>query len=176
MNKRWIQLGIVGKAHGLNGAFFISSRDDLLPETVKGIRIGKDPDKAPTMKVKACRWQSDRPLVQVEELKTRDAAELICHSPIWCDRQEIDIDEDEEYFWGDLIGKQVVDPQGVKLGRIEGIQNYGASDIILIEADDGRTLEVPFVDVYFAMDFSFEDKELKLLVPADTFDEAWNPA
>lgn len=176
MNKRWIQLGIVGKAHGLNGAFFISNRDSLIPESVKGIRIGKDPEKSQHMTLKACRWQSDRPLLQIDQVKTRDVAELMCHSPIWCDRKEIEIDEDEEYFWGDLIGKQVVDPKGVNLGRIEDVQNYGASDIVVITGGDGRSLEIPLVETYFDMDFTYEDPELKLLVPADTFDEAWNPA
>lgn len=114
--------------------------------------------------------------MQLEQVKAREVAELLVHSPIWADRAEITIDEDEEYFWGDLIGKKVVDPAGKVLGLIKDVQNYGASDIVFIAAPDGKSLEVPFVETYFAMDFSYEDADLKLLVAADTFDDAWNPA
>ncbi len=172
MLKRWIQLGIVGKAHGLNGAFFVSQRDEELPDEIKSIRIGSSKDKASSYKVKSIRWQSDRPVLQCEEIKSRTEAEALTHMKIYVDREDLDIDEDE-YFWSDVIGKRIVDLNGKPFGEITDMVNYGASDIAIVVDDDGRTAEIPFVSSYFDMDFEYEAEEIKMLVEAEIFDEVW---
>ena len=173
MQKRWIQLGIVGKAHGLNGAFFVSQRDEELPEELKTLRIGPTQDKSVEYKVKAIRWQNDRPVLHCEEIKSRTEAEAITHSKIWADRDLLDIDDDDEYFWSDVIGKKVRDSSGLDFGEITELVNYGASDIAIIEDGQGRTVEIPFVDVYFNMEFALEDEFIHMLVTADVFDDTW---
>lgn len=173
MQKRWIQLGIVGKAHGLNGAFFVSQRDEELPENLKALRIGASQEKAVDYKVKAVRWQNDRPVLHCEGISSRTDAEAMTHFKIWADRDVLEIDEDDEYFWSDVIGKKIKDSSGVDFGEITDMVNYGASDIAIIQDGKGRTAEIPFVDVYFNMEFELEDEYLHMLVTADTFDEVW---
>lgn len=173
MTKRWIQLGIVGKAHGLNGAFFVSQRDEELPEELKDLRIGTDPEKAKTYTIKATRWQSDRPVLHCQEITTREGAEALCHQLIWADRDAMEIDEDEEYFWSDVIGKKVKDSDGVFFGTIKDVVNYGASDIVTVVDDKGRIAEIPFVDFYFDMDFDLDGEEIQMVVLADVFDDVW---
>ncbi len=173
MQKRWIQLGIVGKAHGLNGAFFVSQRDEELPEELKTLYIGASIDKAVTLSIKSTRWQNDRPVLHCEEIKTREAAEALCHQIIWADRDAMEIDEDEEYFWSDVIGKKIKDSEGVYFGKITDVVNYGASDIVSVVDAQGRTAEIPFVDFYFDMDFDLDGEEIQLVVLADVFDDVW---
>jgi 16S rRNA processing protein RimM len=172
VQKRWIQLGIVGKAHGLNGAFFVSGRDEELPE-VKTLLIGPSQEKSREFKVKVIRWQNDRPVLQCEEIKSRTEAEALTHQKIWADRDSLEIDDDEEYFFSDVIGKKIVDIEGKDFGEIVDMVNYGATDIAIIEDGKGRTAEIPFVDAYFNMDFDIDDEVLHLLVASDVFDEVW---
>ncbi len=172
MLKRWIQLGIVGKAHGLNGAFFVSQRDEELPDELKTIRIGTSKDKASSYKVKSIRWQNDRPVLHCEEVKSRTEAEALTHMKIFADRDDLEIDEDE-YFWSDVIGKQILDPNGKPFGEITDMVNYGASDIAIVVDEDGRTAEIPFVAEYFDMEFDLDADEIRLLVDAAIFDEVW---
>ncbi|MES2744061.1 MAG: ribosome maturation factor RimM [Bdellovibrionota bacterium] len=173
MQKRWIQLGIVGKAHGLNGAFFVSQRDDELPEELKSLRIGPTQDKSTEYKIKAVRWQNDRPVLHCEEIKSRTEAESLTHQKIWADRDLLPIDEDEEYFWSDVIGKKLLDSAGVPFGEVTEVVNFGASDIVVVIDGKGRTAEIPFVELYFNMDFEVEDDVIHMLVTADVFDEVW---
>ncbi len=173
----WIQLGIVGKAHGLNGAFFISQRDEALPPQLKNVSIGPDPERAPSFLVDFCRMQSDRPLLQCQSLRSREAAESLLLQPIWCRREAIAIDEGAEYLWGDLIGKEVLDINGARLGKILEIGNFGASDLVrIVEQSEGqkpRYLELPFVASYFDMSFRSSDRVLRLVVNKDLFDDIW---
>lgn len=173
MQKRWIQLGIVGKPHGLNGAFFVSRRDEELPEELKTLHIGPSADKAKTFTIKSSRWQSERPVLHCSEITTREGAEAICHQIIWADRDAMEINEDEEYFWSDVIGKKVKDSEGVYFGTIKDLVNYGASDIVMIIDEQGRSAEIPFVDFYFDMDFNVNDETIQMIVRSDVFDDVW---
>ncbi len=173
MQKRWIQLGIVGKPHGLNGAFFVSQRDEELPEELKTLHIGPSADKAKAFTIKSTRLQSERPVLLCSEISTREGAEAICHQIIWADREAMQIDEEEEYFWSDLIGMKVKDSDGILFGTIREVVNYGASDIVTIVDDKGRSAEIPFVDFYFDMDFDLEAEAIQMIVLSDVFDDVW---
>jgi 16S rRNA processing protein RimM len=176
VQKRWIQLGIVGKAHGLNGAFFISQRDDLLPPQVRHVYIGAKPEAARKLTITKCRLQADRPLLLCLEINQREAAEALLMQPIWCERGDLVVDEAQEYMWGDLIGKEVRDQADVAIGVIEQVGNFGASDIVRIRNSQGLILEVPFVKAYFDMQFKSGDPYLKMIVTAEVFAETWGPA
>jgi 16S rRNA processing protein RimM len=172
----WLQIGIVGKAQGLRGAFFVAQRDEDLPEGLNRIVVGQDPDKARSLTVVETRRSGDRPVIQCREVTSREAAEALKMQPIWCDRALVPLEEDSEYLWSDLVGKAVLDVEGQRLGRITAVGNFGASDVVRIDADDGQWIEVPFVSAYFDMNFQSDSPELHLTVPAETFAETWNKA
>jgi 16S rRNA processing protein RimM len=174
VQKRWIQLGIVGKAHGLNGAFFISQRDELLPPQVRQVYVGPQPESARKLTITKCRLQGGRPLLLCLEINQREAAEALLLQPIWCERRDLVLDEAREYMWGDLIGKEVRDSTDVPIGVIAQVGNFGASDIVCIRNEQGLILEVPFVKAYFDMEFKSGDPHLKLIVTADVFAETWS--
>lgn len=176
MKNTWLQIGIVGKAQGLRGAFFVAQRDEDLPEGLDRIVVGPDPDKARVLTVVETRRSGDRPVILCRELSSREAAEALKMQPIWCDRSLVPVEEESEYLWSDLVGKSVLDSEGQRLGQITAVGNFGASDVVRIDADDGQWIEVPFVDAYFDMDFRSDSSELRMTVPAETFAETWNKA
>jgi len=172
----WLQIGIVGKAQGLRGAFFVAQRDEDWPEGLKRIVVGPDPDKARALTVVETRRSGERPVIQCRELNSREAAETLKMQPIWCDRSLVPLKEDSEYLWSDLVEMTVFDSAGLRLGRVTAVGNFGASDVVRIDADDGQWIEVPFVSAYFDMDFRSDSRELRMTVAADTFAETWNKA
>lgn len=172
--KVWVQLGIVGKAHGLNGAFFISQREEPLPPQLKELRIGPKPESAPRFTLRGSRMQQGRPILLCEELKSREGAEALLLQAIWCPRAELEVDESSEYLWADLIGKEVVDRSAKPIGTIREIGNFGASDLVRIVDATGKVLELPLVAAYFDMSFRSSDPELRLVVDAELFDESWS--
>lgn len=174
MATRWICLGVVGKAHGLAGAFFVSSREEALPTTLHDVVVGDRPETGKAFKVLRHQVQSGRPLLQVEEISTREAVDPFKGQPIWCRREQLGL-KSGEYCWADLIGKKVVDVNDVLIGTITDVANHGASDFVNIVEDSRGELPVPFVDAYFDLNFDPESDVIKMIVTADTFDEAWQP-
>ena len=174
MSRSWIQLGVVGRPHGLRGAFFIAGRDELLPESLGTVWIGPQPEKAPSFAILGCRWQSGRVQLELAGLTSREAVDDHKGQALWCQRQDLEIDETSEYLWADLIGRQVLDLSGELIGVTEQIQNHGASDILTLRSrETGRYLDIPLVESYVRMDFGRIGSPLQLTVNADVFDEAW---
>jgi 16S rRNA processing protein RimM len=163
----------VGKPYGLGGAFFVSGRDQILPNTIRKLYFGNSPERAMLiLEFQSSRMQGGRPILICRDFNGRDRADQLKGQLIWCRRDEIQIDEQDEYIWSDLLGKQVLDCEGKLIGTIISVQNYGASDIVELENNEARLL-IPFVAAYFDMSFSVSDPALRLQVPGETFDEAW---
>ena len=49
-----------------------------------------------------------------------------------------------EYYQTDLIGCEVVDGQGTRLGTVEAWQEYGGPSLLEIRTTDGREVLIPF--------------------------------
>jgi 16S rRNA processing protein RimM len=57
------------------------------------------------------------------------------------------VEDAETYYHADLIGLTAVTPDGVPLGTVSAILNFGAGDVIEIKPDGGgEPLLVPFND------------------------------
>jgi 16S rRNA processing protein RimM len=62
------------------------------------------------------------------------------------DRSALPPLEEGEYYHADLIGLPAVDQQGEPVGTVSAVENYGAGDLLEIEAADGRRALIPFRD------------------------------
>ena len=173
----WIVIGEVGRAHGLRGHFFVSKRSDPIPPTCKELFIGSDPD-ANAGKVFLISENNTRAnsgaIVGLKGVTDRSQIEELRGQPVWAQREQMPIDDDEEFFWEDLIGMDVLDSEGKLLGQIEHVDNFGASDIMSITDTNGRKLTIPIIPDYVDMGFSSESKYIQLVVTGSVFSEVWS--
>jgi 16S rRNA processing protein RimM len=51
----------------------------------------------------------------------------------------------DEFYWKDLIGMNVVAPDGARLGHVVELIETGANDVLVVDGDTGRRL-IPFVE------------------------------
>jgi 16S rRNA processing protein RimM len=75
----------------------------------------------------------------------RGAAELLRHREIAIPRAALDEPEDGAHYWIDLIGADVVNPLGERLGRVETLMETGANDVLVVKEGSIERL-IPFVD------------------------------
>jgi 16S rRNA processing protein RimM len=54
----------------------------------------------------------------------------------------------DEFYWVDLVGCQVVNREGVDLGRVESVVDHGAHPILVLAAEGGEQRMIPFVDAF----------------------------
>lgn len=75
----------------------------------------------------------------------RTAAEKLVKREIGIPREALDETGDGEIFWFDLIGCEVVNIAGDKLGKVETLMETGANDVLVVKLGSEETL-IPFIE------------------------------
>src|SRR5690606_34776785 len=78
----------------------------------------------------------------------RTAAEALRNIDLFVPRDRLpEIDEDDTFYYADLVGLEAVTPDGTALGRVSAIHNFGAGDIVEITpAAGGAPLLLSFTE------------------------------
>jgi 16S rRNA processing protein RimM len=77
---------------------------------------------------------------------SREDAERLNGVELYVARDALPDTEDDEYYHADLIGLAAVNVAGDAIGRVVGIHNFGAGDIIEIAPPEGATMLLPFTN------------------------------
>ncbi|EMT0557716.1 ribosome maturation factor RimM [Providencia stuartii] len=90
-------------------------------------------------------------ILKLKGVDDRDAATLLTNFEIVVDSAQLPELDNNEYYWKDLIGCQVVTLQGYNLGTITDMMETGSNDVIVIKANlkDAFGIKerlVPFLD------------------------------
>lgn len=86
-------------------------------------------------------WLSDAAGQPIED---RDIAAALIGSDIQVDRAAMPRPEPGRYYWSELIGLEVVSAGGQPLGRVAGMMDNGAQDVLVVD-DGGTERLIPFV-------------------------------
>jgi 16S rRNA processing protein RimM len=147
-----VVVGRIGKPHGLRGEVTLDVRTDeperrFAPGTTLRAEAPAGADRRPsTLTVARARWHQSTLLVTFEELSDRNAAEglrgTVLHATIGHDETPEDPDE---FYDHQLVGLDVVDLDGTRLGTVEALVHGSAQDLLTVRTTDGRDALVPFV-------------------------------
>lgn len=141
--------GVVAKPFGIRGEVFVFPDPDIADEFPVGGRylVMGAPGE---LWVAASRDHSGRRVVRFDGVEDRDEAEALRGTVLGLPRSQTALAEDA--LWTvDLIGRQVVDDDGVIVGVVEGARDGTAHDYLVVTRPDGAALLVPavveFIDV-----------------------------
>jgi 16S rRNA processing protein RimM len=108
-----------------------------------------------SVSVRTAKMHGGDVVVQLVGLVGRDAAEALKGAAVSVPRSQFPQLEEDEYYWSDLIGMDVVNLEGTALGTVTDMMHNGAQSILRIApvpdpADDKKALErlIPFVDQF----------------------------
>jgi 16S rRNA processing protein RimM len=127
-----IRVGKVGKPHGLRGAFFVEEASEDPERFAKGAALLVDGKPARIVESKRA---GGRPVIRLERDVPRGA-------PIEVDRDALPEPGEDEYYAFQLVGLEVEEEGGAKLGRVTEVSSTPANDVL--ELDTG--LALPLVD------------------------------
>lgn len=85
-------------------------------------------------------------LVKFRGVNDRNAAEALRGARVLLDRSCLPVPDPGEAYLTDLIGRDVVGPDAVLLGRVIDIASYPSVDSLVIQRLDGSNVEQPLVD------------------------------
>ena len=105
-------------------------------------------------KPEQCRLRRDRSLIKLAGSETRDQAQELIGAQIGLERQHLPKLEQNDYYWCDLVGLEVIDATGSSLGNVQSMFDTPANDVMEVGAQDKRIL-IPFAPSYIVqVDFS----------------------
>jgi 16S rRNA processing protein RimM len=137
-----ICLGVIGTAHGLDGAVTIRS---YTADPADIASYGPLHDAAGrAFKLKVRRITPKGVIVKVEGVEDRTQAEALKGTELFIERSKLPQTDEDEFYYADLIGLTAEDRNGKRIGTVAWLDNYGAGDIIEITRDDGRNEMWPF--------------------------------
>jgi 16S rRNA processing protein RimM len=99
--------------------------------------------------------KDDMLVARVAGVVTREAAAALTGSELFARREQLPPPEEDEFYYDDLIGLAATTQDGVTLGRVVALSNYGAGDILEIMPEaGGESVLLPFTKaVAVAIDF-----------------------
>lgn len=136
-----LEVGRIGKPHGVKGDVFISFTSDVPQRQVVGaefVIVTSGQEKR--LVVSTIRPQQDRFVVHFEGIDDRNDAEKLTNKFLFAPPIE-----DVDALWvHQLIGSHVVDVNGEAWGKCIGVLNNPAHEILEIEG--GLLVPIPFVE------------------------------
>ncbi len=167
-----IEVGRVIGAWGIKGAFkvkpfaadpqalFSSKRWFIQPpETPGPTGVGRLTPWPSLLRVVQAKEHGDGVVATAHDVPDRNAAEALKGARIYVSRSSFPTPDDDEFYWVDLIGLDVMDRQGARLGAVIGLIETGPHCVLRIHpaAREGAGTEdlpakdeilIPFVDAY----------------------------
>ncbi|SFD55969.1 ribosome maturation factor RimM [Massilia yuzhufengensis] len=151
-----VQVGYVSGAFGIVGGLrvtpFSNDADALL--SIKTWWLDK-PALRPVI-ARNAKMHGGDVVVTLAGMRDRNDAEALKGAAVLVPRSEFPKLDDDEYYWSDLIGLDVVNLEGEALGKVTDMMHNGAQSILRIapvvtqDAPDAKVPErlVPFVDQF----------------------------
>lgn len=163
-----ILLGVVGAPHGVRGEVRIKTFTGD-PLAIAGYGPLSD-RKGRSFEITDIRPAKEVVVARLKGVTTREAAEALNGVELFVARDKLPAAEDEdEFLQADLIGCQVVGPDGSVVGIVTSVENYGAGDLLDIETPDGRSVLMPFTKA-FAPRIDIAARRIEVEPPAGLFE------
>jgi 16S rRNA processing protein RimM len=147
----WVALAQIGAPIGLSGAVRIHtlksatglSIDDSLLVDSRYCWISLGRGQWIESEILECSPQTRGLKLRLNNIESREQAELLKHAAVGLSRSEFPPAEEDENYWADLIGCSVMTLQGQQLGEVISMQTNGEHDWLVLAQG-----MIPFVDQY----------------------------
>jgi len=132
-----LEVGRVGRAHGLRGEVHVVAVSNVDERFAPGseLVVGSTPMVVVSARAAGSGW-----VVQFDGVEYRNAAEALRGKAVLGAPSDA---EDGELFVHDVIGAEVRDRGGARLGRVEAVQANPAHDLLVL--DSGALIPIVFV-------------------------------
>ncbi len=162
--QRCVVLGRIGAAYGIKGWFHLHPFADD-PEGWLNMPTWWISDKEPDVEGQAMwravspesmRMHGDGLVVKLEHVSDRNSSEALRGFWIGAPLESLPALANNEYYWADLIGLNVVNAQNELLGKVDRLIETGANAVLIVVDDSQekkRERLIPFVsDIVLQVD------------------------
>lgn len=159
-DKRMIAVGVITAAHGIRGAVkikpFTEAAENL--EAYGALRTsGGD-----SLRLSVERRAGNLVIARIDGIDDRSAAEALKKTMLYVCRDQLP-DDDEAWYQADLIGAEVIDAQGDRIGEAAGFFDFGGGEVIEVMTPSGERVMLPFAPA-LRLEVAPADKRIRLEV------------
>ena len=142
-----LEVGKIINTHGLKGEVKIATWTDS-PDVFEDLEyvIIKSKKGDITLNIKGVKYQKNNIIVKFRELERIEDAEPLKNSVLCVPREMLGELPEGVYYIADLIGLEVFDDEGHKIGVIADVFSTGANDIYDIKREGQKNLLLPVID------------------------------
>ena len=154
-----IEVGRIADAWGIKGWFkvlpYSASPEALFSSKLWYLLPAEKGSKTFTgvlkLSVREAKEHSDTVVATAQDVDDRSTAEALRGARIFVARSGFPTAGKDEYYWVDLIGLDVINREGIPLGRVKELLSTGAQTVLVMDYEqDGKPQErmIPFVAAY----------------------------
>ncbi len=139
---RPVVIAAITGAHGITGEVRLKLFTDGI-DSLRQHRLFDAGGRALTLA--AVRSGPQGAVARFAEITDRSAAEALRGTLLTVPRASLPPLGPGEYYWHDLLGLAVLNPEGLRVGTVTGVENFGASDLLDVALDSGGSVLVPLI-------------------------------
>ena len=141
-----LQVARIGKPHGIRGEVTVQLFTDAPEERFeRGAVFRVEPAAQGPLTVSGARWNKDILVLGFEEIRDRNAAELLRGAKLFIESDETPDDDGDAWYEHELVGLEARVGDDV-VGRVSALRTMAVQDLLIIERPDGEEILVPFVE------------------------------
>lgn len=163
-----IRVARIGAAHGVRGEVKLWSFTQD-PAAIADYGPLETEDGSRRFEIESMRAAKDHFVARLSGVADRDAAEALRNVDLYVSRDRLpEIDEDDTFYYADLVGLAAVAPDGTAFGRVTAIHNFGAGDIVeIVPVAGGAPLLLSFTEANVP-EVDMAARRIVVVVPEDT--------
>jgi len=159
--EQWVQLGLISGVYGIKGWVRLYSytepRENILNYSPCYLKLNGKWIKKTFQDGKR---QGKGVVAHFSGCDSRDDAAALIDTEIAVPRGQLPDLANDEFYWTDLIGLNVVTLEGVDLGKVSQLLATGANDVLLVKGDRERC--IPYIQPDVIRRISLEEKLIEV--------------
>jgi 16S rRNA processing protein RimM len=146
--KHRVLLGEIAGVHGIRGDVLIRTYT-ADPKNIAGYGPLENESGAQTFSVTVVRSTDKGVVAKIAAISDRTRAEALRGTKLYVAREKLPQLDEAEFYHADLIGLAAVDTEGVLIGKVIGVENFGAGDLLELQlAGKSATELILFSDAF----------------------------
>ena len=144
-----VQLGWVRRAHGIRGLLLVRRMNPGTVVFVPGssVFLRKGETGGAWYKIRSVAGEGEDLRIGLEGLRQRSEAEALRGHGVFVNRSSLGESAGDEFYFFELVGLTAVNSEGKSIGKVSGVIESPAHEILEIQGESGELL-VPFVEAY----------------------------
>lgn len=144
--EKMLQVGVITSTHGVRGEVkvFPTTDDPARFKNLKKVMLDTGKETL-TLEIQNVKFFKQFVILKFKGIDNINDIERYKRCPLFVEREDAVVLEEDEYFVADMIGMEVLKEDGTGFGTLKDVMETGANDVYVIESDEYGEVLVPAI-------------------------------